>query len=82
MPPLFTVTSWVARNHEGFGDRYWEARCSQAVLWSEQVLQILDDAKGEDSMARANMALGRRQTLDMRFPTRTALPGAPRSWPQ
>jgi hypothetical protein len=59
MPKLFTVTSWVSRNHEGFGDRYWEARASQAVVWSEQVLEILDDARKEDSMARAQIARSR-----------------------
>jgi hypothetical protein len=61
MPPVSTVTTWVARNHEGFGDRYWEARASQAVVWSEQVLQILDDAADEPllDMPRAQIARSR-----------------------
>jgi hypothetical protein len=59
MPKRPTVTSWISRNYNDFGDRYWQARASQAIIWSEQVLEILDDAKEEDSMARAQIARSR-----------------------
>jgi hypothetical protein len=56
MPTLPTVTQWVSRDREGFADRYWNARCAQAVLWSEDVLSLLDDAADEENMAKVQAA--------------------------
>jgi hypothetical protein len=59
MPEIHTITRWVSRDHCGFADRYWNARCAQAVLWSEDVLEVLDDVADEDSMPKVQAARNR-----------------------
>jgi hypothetical protein len=58
-----TVAFWVVRDHHGFRQRYFEAFGARCVVEADQILSIVDEVAGSDSMARVQAA---RARADMR----------------
>jgi len=47
MPTRSTITEWVVNDREGFSDQYARARDMQLEYWSDEIIEIADDAHND-----------------------------------
>ena len=50
MPARATINKWIARNEEGFADRYRVAFQCRAYLMAEEIIDISDDGHNDQVM--------------------------------
>lgn len=47
LPARSTVMLWVARDEDGFSDRYAKAQAARAHYWADEILDIADDSRND-----------------------------------
>ncbi len=79
MPARSTLTNWCEADPEGFGARFQLAYDALVATWSEEIIDIADDATN-DWVERENKDGSKYMAIDKEHITRSALRVKTRQW--